>query len=81
MEWRTATKGGLPLDIEGIVDELRAERLRLDAAIAALSGGAVTRNRRSRPRGRRTMSAEARARIAAAQRARWAKQKKNSKGS
>jgi hypothetical protein len=44
-----------------------------------LSGGASTRNPNllSAGKGRRTMSASARARIAAAQRARWAKVKKN----
>src|SRR5256712_7219002 len=61
-----------------IIAQLKAERDKaaqqvsaLDTAIGALSGLNSTRA----PRGRRTMSAAARARIAAAQRARWAKVK------
>jgi|SRR5579859_1291932 len=72
-------KKGMTLDIEGIVEQLRAERSRIDAAIAALGG--TSQNRRGRRRGTRRMSAAARARISAAQKARWAKQKRNSKGS
>jgi len=56
-----------------ILNELRARRDRIDRAIAALEG------LRGKARGqgrRRKMSAAARARIAAAQRARWAKWKK-----
>ncbi len=58
-----------------VVGQLRKERNEaarilqsLDAAIAALSGGASARRT-----GRRTLSAAGRARIVAAQRARWAK--------
>lgn len=59
-------------DLRAVVEQLKKERDQLDKAIEALSGitgktGAV--------RGRRTLSAAARERIAAAQRARWAKQK------
>src|SRR5438876_8636494 len=61
-----------------IIAQLKAERDKaaqqvsaLDTAIGALSGLNSTRA----PRGRRTMSAAARARTAAAQRARWAKVK------
>ena len=61
-----------------IIAQLKAERDKaaqqvsaLDTAIGALSGLNSTRA----PRGRWTMSAAARARIAAAQRARWAKVK------
>ena len=61
-----------------ILVQLKAERDKvaqqvsaLDTAIRALSGMNSTGARR----GRRTMSAAARARIAAAQRARWAKVK------
>jgi|SRR5579863_3765604 len=73
------------MNIEGILQDLRHERGRLDAAISALEGGTARRGRRpgsgqsgagSKTRGRRAMSADARARIAAAQRARWAKQKR-----
>jgi len=59
-----------------IIAQLKAERDKaaqqvnaLDTAIKALSGLNSTGTRR----GRRTMSAAARARIAAAQRARWAR--------
>ena len=48
-------------------DRLSTELQRLDAAISALSGRAVTITRR--------LSAAGRARIAAAQRARWARAK------
>jgi hypothetical protein len=63
-------------NFDAIVKQLQAERDRIDSAIAALqelsnsnpvsSGG---------PRARKTMSAAARRRIAAAQRARWARVK------
>jgi hypothetical protein len=77
-------------DLSTVVARLRAERERaqktveqIDAALAALNGlgynGSRTYRRKSS--GRRTVSAAARTRIAAAQRARWAKwkaaQKKN----
>ena len=59
-----------------IITQLKAERDKaaqqvnaLDMAIAALSGTTKSRG----PRGRRTMSAAARARISASQKARWAK--------
>jgi nucleoid-associated protein YgaU len=67
------------MNITNVVDELKQERDRLqgelqriDAALAAL----VSLNGRGRTktgRPRRTMSAAARRKIAAAQRARWAK--------
>jgi len=75
------------MDIQGIVAQLTQEASRLQRAIAALVGPASQPARRGRPpkvsqavrptRKRRTMSAAARAKIAAAQRARWAKQKAN----
>jgi hypothetical protein len=53
-----------------IIKQLEAERGRIDAAIRALRGvGTVPATKGKR----RTMSAAGRARIAAAQRARWAK--------
>jgi hypothetical protein len=58
-----------------LVKQLRAERDRLDRAIAALGGVGRRNARRERRRGRRKLSQEARNRIAAAQRARWAKMK------
>jgi hypothetical protein len=74
------------MDIQGIVTQLRQEVSRIEQAIAALVGLSSQPARRGRPpkvtarveaggRKRRTMSASARAKIAAAQRARWAKQK------
>lgn len=73
------------MDIQNILKQLRQQRGRLDDAIAALEGGHIAR-RRGRPpktsasqtvrRGRRRMSTAARAKIAAAQRARWARQKR-----
>lgn len=72
------------MDIDNIVQQLRQQRSQLDIAISALEGG-QTAPRRGRPPksastaasrpARRRMSAAARAKIAAAQRARWAKQK------
>lgn len=74
------------MDIQGIVTQLRQEMSRIEQAIAALVGLGSQPARRGRPpkvsqaksasgRKRRTMSASARAKISAAQRARWAKQK------
>ena len=71
------------MDISRIVDELKRERERLDAAIAALDG--VQPGRRGRPPGRvgngrrrRHMSAAARRRISLAMKQRWAERKKKS---
>jgi hypothetical protein len=81
------------MNIAEILDQLRTERDKLDDAIEALTAmgrlGSITR-RRGRPLGsksargvrptrRRRLSAEARERIAAAQRKRWAEQKKRAK--
>lgn len=74
------------MDIQEIVAGLRQEMSRIEQAIAALVGMGEPAPRRGRPPKagqavqatggkRRTMSAAARAKIAAAQRARWAKQK------
>ena len=57
-------------DLGAIVAQLKAERAKLDKAIEALSGVAGNSGGHG---GRRKLSAAARARIAAAQRARWAK--------
>jgi hypothetical protein len=62
-------------DLGAVLAMLKQERGKLDRAIAALSG--VTSN--SGGGGRRKLSAAARERIAAAQRARWAKYKKQQK--
>ena len=75
------------MDIQSIVAQLRDEVSRIEQAIAALVGFGSQPARRGpgRPAGsknvtagkpkRRTMSASARAKISAAQKARWAKQK------
>jgi hypothetical protein len=62
-------------DLGAIVTQLKQERDKLDRAIAALSGV----GRSSGGGGRRKLSAAARERIAAAQRARWAKFKAKKK--
>jgi len=54
-----------------VVQQLKKERDKLDRAIAALSG--VGAKSSTGGHGKRKMSAAARARIAAAQRKRWAK--------
>jgi hypothetical protein len=73
------------MDIQGIVAQLRQEASRIENAISALMGLGSQPARRGRPpkgsqapaRGqkRRGMSAAARARIGAAKKAWWAKQK------
>lgn len=68
------------MDTNRILAELRAERDRLDRAIAAIEGlNSTGHGSASRAQGamrtRRTFSAATRARMAAAQRVRWAKVK------
>ncbi len=70
------------MDIQNTLDQLRQERNQIDQAISALEGLGGGSPRRGRPAKsgqagapRRVMSAAARAKIAAAQRARWARQK------
>ena len=63
------------MKLNQIVGQLKAERDRLDRAIAALGG--VSNHRKS---GKRTLSAAARASIAKAQRERWRKFKAAKKG-
>ena len=74
------------MNFQQIVAELKAERDKLDTAIAALNGISPQPRRGRppkavqtsvRPKRRRRMSAAGRARIAAAQRARWAKAKQS----
>jgi len=75
------------MDTASILKTLKQERERIDAAIAALSGGSVGNGRKRRgrtvriePSGsrrpRRKLSAAARKRISDAAKARWAKAKK-----
>src|SRR5438874_10385842 len=58
------------MNVSAIVSQLKAERDRLDKAIAALNG--IGGTRQTAIRGRRRMSAEARRRISAAAKKRWA---------
>ena len=58
-------------DLGAVVAQLKAERAKLDKAIEALSG--LTGNSGGAGHVTRRLSAAARERIAAAQRARWAK--------
>jgi hypothetical protein len=71
------------MNLDQLIFDLTSERDRIDAVIAALSGSSGG-NRRGRPPGmsasfpkKRTMSKAARARIGAAKKAWWAKQKKS----
>jgi hypothetical protein len=65
-------------DFTGILKQLIEQRDRLNTAIATLQGINGGSRRGSR---KRTLSASARARIAAAQRKRWAKVRAKKKGS
>lgn len=71
------------MDTQKIVAEIDAEIFRLEQVKALLTGTKTAENRKSNRPGmarrsgkKRTLSAEAREKIAAAQRARWAKSKK-----
>jgi len=70
------------MSLEGILNEIDAEIDRLQQAKRLLSGTAILKRGPGRPRGaspkpkRRVLSAAARAKIAAAQKARWAKARK-----
>lgn len=61
-------------NFDTVLTHLRQERDRINQAIAALEGVSSNGSRRGLS-GKRTISAAGRARIAAAQRARWAKVK------
>ena len=73
------------MDIGSIVEQLKSERDRLNAAIAALEGVDTRRGRAKQTPGqrraphKRRLSAEARARISEAQKKRWARQRKAQK--
>lgn len=73
------------MDTNAIVAAIDAEIQRLQDARALLTGDAGVKRRPGRPKGsaagpaKRRLSPEARARIAAAQKARWAKTKKAAK--
>src|SRR3954462_4437643 len=67
-------------NFQGIIQQLKAVRDRSDEASAALASLNGTRTTAKGPQTRRrTMSAAARARISAAQKARWAAQKDHGK--
>jgi hypothetical protein len=69
------------MEMKGILAEIDAEIQKLEQVRAILAGKDVHHETKAAPAGRqkRWLSPEARARIAAAQRARWAKIKKSSK--
>jgi hypothetical protein len=67
------------MDITQIIDSLKLERNRIDAAIAALNGSSFRGGSVSSGRKGRHMSAEAKARISASQKKRWAKVKAGKK--
>jgi len=76
--WYLSSGRSTHLDIERLLGELKQERDRIEEAISALQGlGKGTRpGARKGTRGRRHMSAEARARISKAMKLRWAQRKK-----
>ena len=69
------SNSGPALAIDNIVDQLKQELARIGAAIAALEGTGRKPGRRAKSKTRKQMSSAARARICAAMKARWAKQK------
>jgi hypothetical protein len=66
----------ITMDLDAIVESIDAEISRMEKARALLTGHTAPLKRGFPPTKRRTMSAEGRARIAAAQRKRWAKRKR-----
>ena len=87
MGWYNACPRGTMTNLTGVIRQLRKEKQRvhgemerLNAALAALGGLGVPEGKAKRSlalKVRRPMSAAARKKIAAAQRLRWAKWKKN----
>jgi hypothetical protein len=65
------------MDTKALVEALDAEIATLKQVRAILEGNRVTSRGRSAKAGKRTISAEGRARIAAAQKARWAKTRRS----
>jgi len=68
------------MNVSAVLAELKRERTRLDQAIEALEGLEKSNGARRSVGGKRMMSAEGRRLIAAAQRKRWAKWKKEQRG-
>ena len=79
-----ASKREAPMTRDAILTELKAERARLDAAIAALESGPMKPRKRpraasagdGRPKRRRRMSAEARKKVSQAKKKWWERRKK-----
>ncbi len=67
------------IDRAAIIEEIDAEIRRLEQAKTLLNGAGLANHIRPAKPGKRTMSAEAREKIAAAQRRRWAKAKRAAK--
>jgi hypothetical protein len=69
------------MEVTGVLAEIDSEIRRLEQVRAILTGKDGHRGRKAAasPRKKRRLSAEARARISAAQKARWARNKKTSK--
>lgn len=63
------------MDTQALLKEVRSEIERLQRVVDLLEGSAIPSKRKGKGK-RKPMSAEARAKIAAAQRKRWAKTKK-----
>ena len=81
----TGTREESPLTLDTILTELKAERDRLNQAIAVLEGTTAARHRRKKARNtekprRRRMSAAARKHLSEAKRKWWAERKKKAKG-
>ena len=81
LQWSLTSRGNMA-NLDAVLEQLRDERShaqtqldRLDRAISFLEGSGGTGSAITRRSGRRTMSADARKRIAEAQRRRWAKAK------
>jgi hypothetical protein len=64
------------MNTERLLEEVKAEIVRLQQVVALLEGSAALPKRRGRGKGKRTLSAAARRKISIAQKARWAKVKK-----
>jgi hypothetical protein len=63
------------MNTDKLLEEVKAEIARLQQVVSLLEGSATPSKRKGKGK-RKPMSKEARAKIAAAQRKRWAKQKK-----
>ena len=81
LQWSLISRGNMA-NLDAVLEQLRNERAQaqtqldqLDRAISVLEGGGRSSSAITRRSGRRTMSADARRRIAEAQRRRWARVK------